>query len=439
MNVEQHTGLRMINGCSCLLSQQFSRRFFSSSSALPSYASKHFSKTWNNFLPAGNQNVKLWTELMYSLFQTSSRRTLRSVAFVRNISTVSDGSRPFYSRVAPVCNSSRFRFSSVVAGSTSPTGRRSWDTILGGVRYMSRMAGEEESVKKASLKISKAAGIRRLFKLAAPDKGMIWGAVGLLLISSSVSMAIPFGMGKVIDTIFSGPEAGDNLKKITLALSGVCLIGGLANFGRVLLINLSSQRIVARVRRNIYSAILRQEPAFFDAKKSGELVNRLSADVEVMSKSLTDNVSDGLRSLMQGAAGIVMMGYMSPKLTGIVVCLIPVTGILAMFYGRTVKKLSTRVQDALANSTAIASERIGNIRTVKAFGQEVAETKRYNASIDVVYQIAKKEALAKASFFGSAGMTGNLIMLGVLYYGGHMMLNNEISIGQLTSFLMYTV
>eukprot|EP01135_Chromosphaera_perkinsii_P011226 Nk52_evm7s2367 gene=Nk52_evmTU7s2367 len=308
---------------------------------------------------------------------------------------------------------------------------------LTGMRFMCRAAGTEGTRKGNSL--SKGQGIRRLFGIAAPDKFVIWSAIGLLLVSSSVSMMIPFGMGKVIDTIFSGPDAGSNLKNITLALSGVCLVGGLANFGRVLLIQISGQRILARIRKNIYGSIIRQEPAFFDENKSGELVNRLSADVEVMSKALTDNISDGLRSLMQGACGIAMMLYMSPKLTGVVVALIPVTGVLAMFYGKTVKKLSSRVQDALAGSTAIASERIGNIRTVKAFAQEVAEKNRYNASIDKVYSIAKQEALAKASFFGTAGMTGNLIMLGVLYYGGNMMLAEEISIGQLSSFLMYTV
>eukprot|EP00126_Sphaerothecum_destruens_P007161 Sdes_comp19717_c0_seq1m11665 len=282
-------------------------------------------------------------------------------------------------------------------------------------------------------------GFKQLFGMASGEKKTIFSAIVLLLISSAVTMSIPFGMGKIIDIVFSSPDSLSKLKQVTLGLGFISILGGLANFGRVYLINIASQRIVARSRKEIYSTILKQEIGFFDQTKSGEIVNRLSSDVEVMSRSLTDNVSDGLRSLTQAAGGLGMMLYMSPKLTGVVVGLVPVVGILAMFYGRVVKSISKRVQDSLADTTSIAAERIGNIRTVKAFGQELHELKLYSQSVDHVYAISKQEILAKSVFFGTSGAVGNMIMLGVLFYGGSMMLNHEISIGNLTSFLIYTV
>ena len=123
-------------------------------------------------------------------------------------------------------------------------------------------------------------------------------------------MLVPFSMGKIIDIIYS-TSGNDillkNLSTFCVALVIIFIIGGLANFGRVYYIQTSGQHIVKKLREELFSSIMKQDISFFDKKKTGELINRLSADTSLVGQSLTNNLSDGMRSLVQAAAGIGMM------------------------------------------------------------------------------------------------------------------------------------
>merc|ERR1719266_1958163 len=168
---------------------------------------------------------------------------------------------------------------------------------------------------------------RRLLGLCGPEKKRLGAAVGLLAISSAVSMSVPFALGKIIDLIYSldqlktGTEEqqkasiNDRLKKVCLGLSGIFIQGGLCNFGRIYLMRVSGQNITAELRTQVFSSVTQQETAFFDKNKTGELVNRLSADTQLVSQTVTQQVSDGLRSGMMTLAGVGMMFYMSPQVT----------------------------------------------------------------------------------------------------------------------------
>ena len=133
-----------------------------------------------------------------------------------------------------------------------------------------------------------------------------------------------------------------------------------------------------------------------------------------------------------------MMLVISPKLTGIMMLIVPPVAAFAIVYGRYVKTLSRKTQTALGEITKVAEERLSNIRTVQAFAKEDIEEKRYALKVMDMFQLAKKEAIASGAFFGGAGLSGNLAVLAVLWYGGHMVMQNTITIGELTSFMLYT-
>uniref|UniRef100_A0A3Q3EDP3 ATP-binding cassette, sub-family B (MDR/TAP), member 10 n=1 Tax=Labrus bergylta TaxID=56723 RepID=A0A3Q3EDP3_9LABR len=239
--------------------------------------------------------------------------------------------------------------------------------------------------------------VRRILQLAHPERWRLAAAVGFLTVSSAVTMSAPFFLGKVIDTIYtSGADTETmtaSLTSLCIMLTGVFLCGGAANAARVYVMQISGQQIVRDLRASVFSSILRQEVAFFDRNRTGELINRLSADTAVVGRSITDNLSDGLRAVAQATAGVSMM---------------------------------------------LAEERISNMRTVRAFGKELSEVNTYTQKTDQVLSLARKEAVLRAGFFGVTGLSGNIMILSVLYKGGLLMANQHMTVGELSSFLMYT-
>uniref|UniRef100_A0AAR2L9I9 ATP-binding cassette, sub-family B (MDR/TAP), member 10 n=1 Tax=Pygocentrus nattereri TaxID=42514 RepID=A0AAR2L9I9_PYGNA len=268
---------------------------------------------------------------------------------------------------------------------------------------------------------------------------LLTAAVGFLVVSSAVTMSAPFFLGQVIDTIYTSSSAdfSSSLTSLCIMLAGIFLCGGAANAVRVYLMQVSGQQIVRNLRESLFSSILRQEVGFFDKTRTGELINRLSADTALVGHALTDNLSDGLRSVAQAAAGVSMMFYVSPSLATFVLMIVPPMAGLAVIYGRYLRSISKRTQDSLAQATQLAEERISNLRTVRAFGKELSEVQKYAGKVDHVLHLAKKEAVLRAGFFGASGLSGNIIVLSVLYKGGLLMASEHMTVGELTSFLMY--
>ncbi|KAM9764938.1 ATP-binding cassette sub-family B member 10, mitochondrial [Menidia menidia] len=283
---------------------------------------------------------------------------------------------------------------------------------------------------------------KRILRLAHPERWNLAAAVGFLTVSSAVTMSAPFFLGRVIDTIYtSGTDTETmtaSLTSLCIMLTGVFLCGGAANAVRLYLMQASGQQIVRNLRASLFSSILSQEVAFFDKNRTGELINRLSADTAVVGRSITDNISDGLRAVAQAAAGVSMMFYVSPSLASFVLMIVPPMTGFAIIYGRYLRSISKRTQDALAQATQLAEERLSNMRTVRAFGKELSEVTKYTQKTDQVLGLAKKEAMMRAGFFGVTGLSGNLMILSVLYKGGILMANQHMTVGELSSFLMYT-
>ncbi|KAL8828204.1 MAG: hypothetical protein Q9170_006700 [Blastenia crenularia] len=286
--------------------------------------------------------------------------------------------------------------------------------------------------------------IWRLVKIAKPESKALSAAFVLLLVSSGISVSVPFSIGKILD-VATKPEAGtDHLFGLDMTtfyalLGGVLVIGGVANYGRIMILRIVGERIVARLRSGLFRRTFTQNAEFFDANRVGDLISRLSSDTIIVGKSITQNLSDGLRSLVSGAAGIGLMAYVSLKLTGVLTVMLPLIGAGAFVYGKAIRNLSRKIQRNLGTLTKIAEERLGNVRTSQAFAGEILEVSRYNKQVKKIFDLGKREAFISATFFSTTGLLGNLTILAVLYVGGGMVQSGAISIGELSSFLMYTV
>jgi len=253
-------------------------------------------------------------------------------------------------------------------------------------------------------------------------------------------MAIPFSIGKILDMATSGKELLFGLSPTTfyMALAGIMVVGASANYGRIILLRIVGERIVTRLRSRLFKRTFIQNAEFFDANRVGDLISRLGSDTVIVGKSITQNLSDGLRSFVSGGAGLAMMGYVSWKLTSVLAIMFPPVAIGAFFYGRAMRNLSRKIQKNLGTLTKIAEERLGNVRTSQAFAGEVQEVNRYNKQVRKIFDLGKREAIISAIFFSSSGFMGNMTVLALLYVGSGMVQSGAISIGELSSFLLYT-
>uniref|UniRef100_A0A182PUZ2 ATP-binding cassette sub-family B member 10, mitochondrial n=1 Tax=Anopheles epiroticus TaxID=199890 RepID=A0A182PUZ2_9DIPT len=299
---------------------------------------------------------------------------------------------------------------------------------------------KEQIAKQSKLKL-RSSDVKRLLGFAKSEQWNITGGIGCLIISSGITMSVPFGLGKILDIIYaSSAETGiakEKLDQFCLLLGCIFLLGGLANFGRVYLFSNASLRITKNIRAKVYSAMLNQEAGWFDRKGTGELVNRLSSDTYLVGNSLSMNLSDGLRSTAMIVAGTGMMIYTSPHLALVGMCIVPCVAGGAVVYGRYVRNITRELMDKYADIMKIGEERLGNVKTVKVFCKERFEKQMFSEQLLDALNIGYRETKARATFYGMTGLSGNIIILSVLYYGGTMVNNSEMTIGALTSFILY--
>lgn len=292
----------------------------------------------------------------------------------------------------------------------------------------------------------------RLIKIARPEAKVLSVAFVFLLISSAITMSIPFSIGKILDIATQGgAKTGDlasgegsdmlfgfSITTFYLGLASILAVGAAANYGRIIILRIVGERIVARLRSKLFRQTYVQNAEFFDANRTGDLISRLSSDTIIVGKSITQNLSDGLRAFVSGAAGFSLMAWVSVKLTGVLGLMFPPVAIGAFLYGRAIRNLSRRIQKNLGTLTKIAEERLGNVRTSQSFAGEILEVHRYNTQVRKIFDLGLKESLISATFFSSTGFMGNMTILALLYIGGGMVSAGTITIGELTSFLMYT-
>lgn len=313
--------------------------------------------------------------------------------------------------------------------------------------YSSKAAQTQASSSRSKIKNLNRQTLKRLFLLAKPERWKIAGAVSALLVSSAVTMLVPFSVGKLIDMINAQlkstsetdkEEIQNQLAKFCGTLVVIFIVGGVCNAGRVFLMSVAGQRISRALREKVYQAMIRQETAFFDKRKTGELLSRLSSDTVIVSDLLSTKVSDGIRSIITTSAGLTMMFYTSTKLSVITLAgVVPPIAFLLVVVGRYIRKIAKEVQTASAAANQVAEERFSNIRVVKTFGHENYESGLYSEKLKDLLQLAYKEAKVRAMFFGLTGLSGNIMIVSALYIGAPMLSDSSLTPGQFSSFLLY--
>ncbi len=280
--------------------------------------------------------------------------------------------------------------------------------------------------------------VSRILSLARPQARRILGGIVFLLLASGLMLVYPKAIGDIIDQAL---KAGDRtqIDRIALSMVAVFLLQGVAMALRYYLFTTAGERVVTQLRQDLFGSLMSQEVGFFDARKTGELTNRLASDTTVLQNAVSVNISMGLRNAAQALGGIALLLYTSPILTGLMMAIVPAVAVGAVTYGRRVRGLSKQTQDALATANEVAEEGLSGIRTVRSFAAERHEVERYRSATERAYDIARHRVRQSAVFMAAVSSAGYLASAVVLWFGGRLVLDGKMTVGNLTSFLIYSM
>jgi ABC transporter fused permease/ATP-binding protein len=260
-----------------------------------------------------------------------------------------------------------------------------------------------------------------------------------LMLSSLTLLAFPFLVGKLIDVATGNQDwIFRSLESIALILIGILFVQGIFSFLRVYLFALTSERSVADIRKALFRKYMFLPMTFYDRNRIGELISRITSDVTLLHDSLSITLAEFIRQLATLFIGTMIIFFTAPKLTLFMLAVVPLVIILALVFGRFIRKLSRETQDHLSKTNIIVEETLQAIREVKAFTNEIREIRRYGQSMMNVVSIALRTAIYRGGFisFIIFALFGTIVA--VIWYGATLVSRDMISVGDLLSFVLYT-
>jgi len=216
-----------------------------------------------------------------------------------------------------------------------------------------------------------------------------------LVTTSAATIAIPAGFKRVIDHGFgSGSSANVNASFHYLLMIVVVLAIGTAV--RFYFVSWLGERVVADIRARVQRHLLGLTPRFFEENRPSEIASRLTSDTALIETVVGTTVSVALRNCFTGIGGTVYLFAISPKLAGLLLLGIPLIILPVTIFGRRIRNLSRASQDRIADVGSIATETLGAMKIVQAFGQEDREAARFVTAIDATFAAAKRRITVRA-------------------------------------------
>jgi len=292
---------------------------------------------------------------------------------------------------------------------------------------------------KQNIKEGKSiSALKMVLPYITPYRLQLGGAAVALLFAAATVLAMGAGLRLLIDEGFA---AGNPLlldRAVIVLVAVVVLLAG-ASYARFYLISWVGERVVADLRVAVFNHVIGLNLGFFETRSTGEILSRISTDTTLVQTVVGSSVSIALRNLLLFFGGMVMLLITSPKLTGLVLLVIPFVVIPIIVLGRKVRILSRNSQDRVADLGSHVEEILSGIRIVQAFSHESLDkikfTQRVETAFDTAIERVRKRALLTAVviafIFGAVAI--------VLWIGGRDVLAGNISPGELSAFVFYAI
>lgn len=277
----------------------------------------------------------------------------------------------------------------------------------------------------------------KIFQFIRPYRFQFVAGLVLLFLSSSIFMVFPYLIGKMLD-VAQGVVVDFDLQKMGLWLVLILAVQGVISYLRVLMFAVVSEKGTADVRRALYQTLIALPIVFFEKSRVGELVSRLTNDVEKLYNTLYFILAEFIRQIIVLVGGVILLTWMAPKLSGVMLATFPIIVVGAIVFGRWVRKLSKKRQDILGETNTVLDETLQSIHAVKAFTNEAFERGRYGRANDQVVGVSMRYAKGRAIFavFIITMLFGALFF--VIGYGMHLVQTKQMTAGELITFVTYT-
>jgi subfamily B ATP-binding cassette protein MsbA len=259
-----------------------------------------------------------------------------------------------------------------------------------------------------------------------------------MLCSVGIGLAFPLVVRELLDAAFLAEDSA-LLNRIAIGLLSLFAVLAVINFSQSYLTASVSEKVVADLRRDIFGSLVYQPPGFFADRRVGELSSRLASDSGMIQGVLRFGVPEIIRQLTFLVGALVLVTITNPRLTLVTLTAIPFAALVGWFFGRRVRRLSTNIQDRLADAVARAEQVFTQIRTVQSFTRESYENETYVGAVNQARDEGLRRAMARASLTGAVTFAAFGAIVGVLWVGGRLVLEGALSPGTLVAFLLYAV
>ena len=303
-------------------------------------------------------------------------------------------------------------------------------------------AKTEAELPKAKINRQSLQNIRKLLNYIKPYRGKFIAGLIFLFISSLVGLAFPKILGALIDAAqgkYPNSYLPHSLNMIALAGFILLFAQAFVSFFRVVWFVQVAEKSLADIRRDTYFKLITLPMNFFANRRVGELNSRISADLSQIQDTLTTTFAEIIRQLVIMVGSVILLAVVSIKLTLALLAILPFLVGFAVIFGRFIRKLSRQAQDKLAESNTIVEETLQGIANVKAFVNEAYEATRYDKILRAVVNIAVKGAKFRGIFASFIVFCLFGTFVGVIWYGSVLVSNHEILVGDLTTFIMYSI
>ena len=300
----------------------------------------------------------------------------------------------------------------------------------------------EKELPKAKINSKSLKQVMRLLSYVKPYRGKFALAMICLFFSSLVGLAFPKFLGALIDAAQGKPKHSfmpATLNGIGLLALGILFAQAFVSFFRVVWFVQVAEKSLADIRRDTYFKLITLPMNFFSNRRVGELNSRISADLSQIQDAITTTLAEMIRQLILLAGGITFLVIVSGKLTLTLLAMLPVLIVVAVVFGRFIRKLSRQAQDKLAESNTVVEETLQGIASVKAFVNEAYEAGRYDRNLRDVVKLAVKGAKFRGLFASFIVFCLFGAIVAVIWYGSILVSHHELTIGNLTEFVIYGI